>query len=202
MLRHVWRQGRALTRFDGKSQDALVEEFRRSDQERIALARGEVAAAHYDAMPRDADRGEMAVLRNEIRRSGGTSRSGKLLKEAGTAVQAIKPVFMMSPISVAQYLEPGSVEFDLLLIDEASQVRPVDALGAMARAEADGRRRGRQAAPADAVLQQDARRRRASTDDDDEASTPATSRASSGSASPRGCRSGCSAGTTGAGTIR
>ncbi len=41
---------------------------------------------------------------------------------------------MMSPISVAQYLEPGSVTFDLLLIDEASQVSPVDALGAMARA--------------------------------------------------------------------
>ena len=41
---------------------------------------------------------------------------------------------MMSPISVAQFLEPGSVTFDLLLIDEASQVSPVDALGAMARA--------------------------------------------------------------------
>src|SRR5262249_4481514 len=56
------------------------------------------------------------------------------LKEAGAAVQAIKPVFLMSPISVAQYLEPGSLAFDVLLIDEASQVSPVDALGAMARA--------------------------------------------------------------------
>src|SRR5262249_27593006 len=43
------------------------------------------------------------------------------------------PVFMMSPLSVAQFLEPGSVSFDLLLIDEASQVLPVDALGAIAR---------------------------------------------------------------------
>ncbi|TAN57999.1 MAG: hypothetical protein EPN20_16880 [Magnetospirillum sp.] len=41
---------------------------------------------------------------------------------------------MMSPLSIAQYLPPGLVEFDLLLIDEASQVMPVDALGAMARA--------------------------------------------------------------------
>ncbi|WP_232343553.1 DUF3320 domain-containing protein [Novosphingopyxis sp. YJ-S2-01] len=40
----------------------------------------------------------------------------------------------MSPISVAQYLTPGTFAFDLLLIDEASQVRPEDALGAIARA--------------------------------------------------------------------
>lgn len=39
----------------------------------------------------------------------------------------------MSPISIAQYLPPGSTEFDLLLIDEASQVRSEDALGAIAR---------------------------------------------------------------------
>ena len=41
----------------------------------------------------------------------------------------------MSPISVAQFLPPNSVEFDLLVIDEASQVRPEDALGLVARAK-------------------------------------------------------------------
>jgi hypothetical protein len=40
----------------------------------------------------------------------------------------------MSPISVAQFLPPGQLKFDLLVIDEASQVRPEDALGAIARA--------------------------------------------------------------------
>jgi very-short-patch-repair endonuclease len=58
----------------------------------------------------------------------------KLLREAGAVIQNLKPVFMMSPLSVAQYLEPGAIEFDLLVIDEASQVQPVDALGAVARA--------------------------------------------------------------------
>jgi superfamily I DNA and/or RNA helicase len=57
----------------------------------------------------------------------------KLIDRAGAAVQSIKPVFMMSPLSVAQFLAPGSVQFDLALIDEASQVEPVDALGAIAR---------------------------------------------------------------------
>jgi very-short-patch-repair endonuclease len=40
---------------------------------------------------------------------------------------------MMSPLSVAQYLEPGKHRFDMLIIDEASQMRPEDALGALIR---------------------------------------------------------------------
>ncbi|MEK7393937.1 MAG: DEAD/DEAH box helicase, partial [Fibrobacterota bacterium] len=41
---------------------------------------------------------------------------------------------MMSPLSVAHYLKPESVRFDMLVMDEASQIRPEEALGAIARA--------------------------------------------------------------------
>jgi superfamily I DNA and/or RNA helicase len=75
----------------------------------------------------------MKVLRHEIQKKGRHKSIRRLLKEAGPAIQDIKPVFMMSPLSVSQYLEPGAVEFDMLLIDEASQIEPVDALGAVAR---------------------------------------------------------------------
>ena len=50
------------------------------------------------------------------------------MSRAGHAIQAIKPVFMMSPLSIAAFLAPGSLEFDLVIFDEASQVKPVDAL--------------------------------------------------------------------------
>ena len=59
----------------------------------------------------------------------------QLVRRAGGALRALKPCFMMSPMSVAQYLQPGSPEFDLLVIDEASQVKPEDALGAIIRAK-------------------------------------------------------------------
>ena len=39
----------------------------------------------------------------------------------------------MSPLSVAEFLVPGALRFDLVVIDEASQVEPVDAFGALAR---------------------------------------------------------------------
>ena len=39
----------------------------------------------------------------------------------------------MSPLAVAQYLPLGGLEFDLCIIDEASQMPPEDAVGALAR---------------------------------------------------------------------
>jgi very-short-patch-repair endonuclease len=40
---------------------------------------------------------------------------------------------MMGPLSVAQYLAPGQLKFDLVVMDEASQLKPEDAIGAIAR---------------------------------------------------------------------
>lgn len=77
----------------------------------------------------------MNTIRSEIKRKRGHMPIRKLFKTAGETLQRIKPVLLMSPISVAQFLPPGSVEFDLLVIDEASQVRPEDALGLVARAK-------------------------------------------------------------------
>ena len=56
-----------------------------------------------------------------------------LVNRAGNAIQSLKPCFMMSPMSVAQYLTPGKFEFDLVIMDEASQIRPADSLGSIAR---------------------------------------------------------------------
>ncbi|MFZ0661581.1 MAG: AAA domain-containing protein [Acidobacteriaceae bacterium] len=57
------------------------------------------------------------------------------VRRAGKAMQALKPCWMMSPMSVAQYLEPGQLRFDVVIMDEASQIRPEEALGGIARGE-------------------------------------------------------------------
>ena len=133
LLRDAFEQHRELREFTGLTHERRIEEFRKLDLARIELARCEVVAAHHEAIPRGTG-GEMRIVHQEIAKKRRHKPIRQLLKETGTAVQAIKPVFMMSPISVAQYLEPGGITFDLLLVDEASQVSPVDALGAMARA--------------------------------------------------------------------
>ena len=134
LLREAFRQFPDLAAFDGLSHEQILAKFKSLDLERLNLARQEVAYAHFERLPQGAsDAGEMGIINREINKKRNHIPIRKLLKNAGHVVQAMKPVFMMSPISVAQYLEPGVLEFDLLLIDEASQVEPVDAFGAMAR---------------------------------------------------------------------
>lgn len=123
-----------LARFDGDGHSRMVEEFARLDHKRIHLARREVAAIHHQRIPRqEGGAGPLGVLKGEIVKRRNHLPIRQLMKKAGPAIQALKPVFMMSPLSVAQFLEPGSLTFDMLVVDEASQIQPVDAIGAIAR---------------------------------------------------------------------
>ena len=131
-LDEVTKEYPELAKFDGRRHENLVAQFRDADRRRLAIAQVEAAEAHYRQIPRAAG-GTVGTLRSEIARKRGHMALRKLIRLCGSPIQAIKPVFMMSPLSVAQFLEPGSIEFDLLVIDEASQVEPVDALGAIAR---------------------------------------------------------------------
>jgi len=137
LLAAAMRANPALAAFDGPAFNRLVEEFRAADKARLELARAEAAAAHAArlrlAEGPDFIR-EMTVLRAEIAKKRGHLPVRALLSRAGRLVQQIKPVFMMSPLSVAAFLDPAAIRFDLLVIDEASQIEPVDAIGAIARA--------------------------------------------------------------------
>lgn len=75
----------------------------------------------------------MPFLRREIARQRGLSPLRRTLKMAGPAIRAIKPCFMMSPLTVAQHLDSSQLSFDLVIFDEASQVPPEDAIGAISR---------------------------------------------------------------------
>jgi hypothetical protein len=134
ILRELMRGRDHLQGFVGDLHQKRIDEFRALDLERRNVARYRVLDTHFRGIPRGASGvGAVGIVRSEIERKRGHRPVRKLLRDAGSVIQAIKPVFMMSPLSVAQFLEPGAVEFDLLVIDEASQVEPVDALGAIAR---------------------------------------------------------------------
>jgi len=123
-----------LGRFDGNLHAQQVQEFASLDLQRIKAASIEVVRIHHRRIPpRDGGVGPVGVLRAEMARRRGHMPIRQLMQKAGPAIQALKPVLMMSPLSVAQFLTPGRLTFDLLVMDEASQIQPVDALGAIAR---------------------------------------------------------------------
>jgi very-short-patch-repair endonuclease len=134
LLREVVKRYPELGTFDGLVHGRKVDEFKNADRERLEISKLRTLVAHYEQMPKQGDGvGVVGVIRGEMARKRGHMPLRKLISQTSQAIQGLKPIFMMSPLSVAQYLVPGDVEFDLLVIDEASQVEPVDALGAVAR---------------------------------------------------------------------
>ncbi len=133
LLEHAMQERPALATTDGTRQNRDIEAFNRLDRLSLKHARDLLAMQHYEALPRHEGGGQLAVLRREFEKKTRHLPVRQLLERAGLAVQAIKPIFMMSPLSVATYLTPGSLPFDLVVFDEASQVRPVDSLGALMR---------------------------------------------------------------------
>lgn len=123
-----------LQHFQGQQNNQMAEEFRSLESKRRSTTVEIVRSRHSENIPRGSF-GAMNTIRSEVKRKRGHMPIRKLFRTAGETLQRIKPVLLMSPISVAQFLPPGSVQFDLLVIDEASQVRPEDALGLIARAK-------------------------------------------------------------------
>ncbi|MCH9015177.1 MAG: DUF4011 domain-containing protein [Gemmatimonadetes bacterium] len=128
-----------LLEFNGQDHDRLRERFVKQDRESIELYRRRVAATiDQKDVPAGNGKGpvrthtELALLDREIAKQKHVSIR-QLMSRAGRALQALKPCFMMDPLSVARYLEPGKLRFDLILMDEASQLKPEVALGAIAR---------------------------------------------------------------------
>jgi very-short-patch-repair endonuclease len=77
---------------------------------------------------------ELHCIRNELTKETRHIPIRTLLSRSRRATQAMKPCFMMSPLSLAKYLPAQAMTFDLLVIDEASQMKPEDALGGLLRA--------------------------------------------------------------------
>lgn len=133
LLEQIVTANPALRKFERASHEEVVQQFQQTDRLNLQYNRARAAARHWENMPRLEAGGQVNTLRTEFNKKSRHKPIRKLVEEAGLAIQAIKPVFMMSPLSIANFLPPGSVEFDIVIFDEASQVRPVEALGAILR---------------------------------------------------------------------
>lgn len=57
----------------------------------------------------------------------------KLFKKIPDLILSLKPCLMMSPLSVSTYLKDSSLNFDVVIFDEASQMKPENSIGAILR---------------------------------------------------------------------
>lgn len=140
LAREILREDPKLSRFSGHSQEALQEKFKEYDIklkqlqcEQIAwrIDQNEVPLGNRSS--RVSQLSEQVLLEHECNLQRPRTPLRQLVLRAGRALVGLKPCFMMGPMSIAQYLVPGKFSFDLVVMDEASQIKPQDALGAVAR---------------------------------------------------------------------
>ncbi|MFC0819618.1 DUF4011 domain-containing anti-phage protein Hhe [Moraxella marmotae] len=131
--------------FNGLSHQAIINKFKKCDGELMTWQRKKIAfnASRKEVPPgvgigRVSNYTEYSLIRREHEKKQRHIAIRSLLDRAPEAIKALKPCFMMSPMSVAQYLKPGSFQFDMIIMDEASQILPEDAIGALARGAHDG----------------------------------------------------------------
>ena len=140
LAREIFREEPELAKFSGYSQNALQTKFKEYDN-KLKKLQCELIAWKIDQTDipsgqrgaRVSEHTDLFLLRHECSKKTRHLPIRQLLLKAGRALLAIKPCFMMGPMSVAQYLAPGQFNFDLIVMDEASQIKPQDALGAIAR---------------------------------------------------------------------
>jgi very-short-patch-repair endonuclease len=136
----AFRTHPSLREFDGLTHEQIRDRYQALDREVLTLQQKHLAATlacrHVDPGQATGRRSEWTgrmLIQNEMRKQGRFVPVRALLERAGTAIQQLKPCLLMSPLSVAQFLKPGHLHFDVVIMDEASQMRPEDALGALAR---------------------------------------------------------------------
>jgi len=125
-----------LTQFVAGEQDDRINRFRVLEDKMGELASRHVRAKLCGLIPDKNEVGKKdgySTLKHQLQLKRPSMPVRKLAAEMGDAFTRLAPCMLMSPLSIAQYLPPDQALFDLVIFDEASQITPWDAIGAMAR---------------------------------------------------------------------
>ena len=127
----------AVQTFRSHSQEQTIADFKVLDKSQFAIAQKRVRERVVSRIPDfnaiTSTRDEIGILKRELNKQRKIMPMRKLFKAIPNLITALRPCFMMSPLSVSLFLEADSYEFDMVIFDEASQVHTEDAIGAIMR---------------------------------------------------------------------
>lgn len=126
-----------IREFNAASHGSAIERFGQMDTRLIARTRFAIAARLAQKVPSTSaqvsGQSELGILRRELQKKRKHLPTRRLIESMPNLLARLKPCFLMSPLSVAQYLDAKLPPFDLVVFDEASQIPVWDAIGAIAR---------------------------------------------------------------------
>lgn len=138
MVTTVISRSSELSRFQGTLFEDTIRRFGEVMDNFSTLSIKELAAelsAKIPAPGSSANSSEIGILQKAIKSGGRMMSIRKLFDSIPNLLRRMCPVMLMSPISVAQYIDPSYPKFDLVIFDEASQLPTCEAVGAIARGE-------------------------------------------------------------------
>ena len=124
-----------LDSFDAAAHNRLIERYRSAlDGLRASLTPElvDVVLAHRDRVLQGAA-ARAEALRNELNRRRSAMSVRELMDTYGDLITALTPCLLVSPDSVARFFPADRRYVDIVVFDEASQIRVADAVGAMGR---------------------------------------------------------------------
>jgi very-short-patch-repair endonuclease len=135
----TWRYNTApaLAAFRREHHADLIQEFRRLDRQQWRDASRRIARRlrrsrpHVSATP--PRKSEAGILLHEATKRTRFRPLRRLFAEMPNLLLGLKPCLLMSPLAVAQHLGESPIDFDVVIFDEASQILPADAVGAIGR---------------------------------------------------------------------
>ena len=130
-----------LKNFNVEVHERLIKEFAKLDYNQLDTARERLKQFHVqcweDWEKTSLAQAELPRLKKEVTKKRQHLPIRKLLNDTQKGIpnliKALKPCWMMSPLSVSQYINPNVVHFDVLIFDEASQLRTEDVVPAIIR---------------------------------------------------------------------
>lgn len=135
-INNLYNEDQKLGKFRRENHEQLITDFRKLDQNLIHLTSNMVIEAANSRKPQDiliqAADTEANILLKEAAKKRRLMPIRTLMQKIPNLLVKLKPCLLMSPISVSQFLQADS-KFDLVLFDEASQLVPEDAIGAIYR---------------------------------------------------------------------
>ncbi|MBT8226578.1 MAG: DUF4011 domain-containing protein [Dactylosporangium sp.] len=127
-----------LEYFDPDAHDTRIDLFARAAEDLRAALVTRLPAILLRRRPFTAEdcSGRAASVVAELRRRRGGQSFRELFSTASDIILALTPCVLVSPASAATFLAPDAARFDLVVFDEASQIRVAESIGPMGRGRA------------------------------------------------------------------
>lgn len=142
LARRLFEKERELSNYLSTSFETEVDKLRRLDRKifnnqnkQLIENLSSINVTQGNSRGRASDLTELSLIEREIDKKRAHIPFRQLMKRAGRAIRDMKPCYMLSPISLSQIVTPEPEIFDVLIIDEASQMKIEDAIGSILRAK-------------------------------------------------------------------